>query len=123
MRLLHVFLFLVVVDIGGVGKTALAIEYTSQAFEKQSYILVRWIEAQDDNIEVQFRAFAADLLLPADTEIPTLVEAVYRRLTELPCSYLIVFDDAESFEKVHLLCSSKSQNDSREHYTDQKFSY
>ena len=87
--------------IGGVGKTALAIEYTKKAAGMQSYALVRWIESRSDIIEHQFCAFAADLSIDtADLSLAQVATAVYARLAELPLSYLIVFDDAESIDLI-----------------------
>lgn len=89
-------------SLGAVGKTAAAIEYAYAAKDKKSYSLIRWFDCDRGHVEVQFRAFAAELDLECSAQVDrqTLVHAVHAELAKLAISYLFVFDGVESCEQV-----------------------
>lgn len=87
-----------------VGKTAIAIDYAWTSLDKKSYAVVRWFDGSTGSLELQFRALAAELHLvtiAASGAYSDVVAAVYERLTSLPVSYLLVFDDVPSHQCIH----------------------
>lgn len=83
--------------LGGIGKTAAAIEYAYRYGPE--YEAVLWVNADSETLVSSFAALAAVLNLPEQHERdqPLVVEAVKRWLRE-HSSWLLIFDNADDLE-------------------------
>ncbi|KAM0186994.1 hypothetical protein ACHAPI_011422 [Fusarium lateritium] len=95
----------VIHGIGGVGKSRLALEFAWKCRDDRKFESIFWVEGEtDQSMSNSFREIAADLELVKPGQLDdhnTIVFRVQQWLKTTSSSWLLVFDNVESFE---ILC-------------------
>jgi tetratricopeptide (TPR) repeat protein len=86
------------VGLGGVGKTQIAIEYCYRQYQRNIYGLVCWLNAESlESLAADFRRLASEFQVEVgDKKNEEVVEEIKACFYRARCSWLLVFDNADS---------------------------